>query len=252
MSTRALVVSIHDVSPATREPVAAILDALGKIGVPRTSLLVIPDHHHRGRITADPAFVSWLRSLVAAGHEPVLHGYFHQRERRGGESPGARLLTRCYTADEGEFFDVTYNEARGLLARGGRELTECAGVNPTGFIAPAWLLSRAGEEAVRTLGFAYTTRLGSISALQTGRVQRSQSLCWSVRAAWRRATSLAWNNLLFRTLELNPVARVSIHPQDFGFPAIWRQIESLVRKACEDRLPATYQDVVSRRDLAIP
>ena len=87
MTGRALVVSVHDVSPVTREAVAGILSALAEAGIGRVSLLVVPDHHHRGNITADAGFGTWLRQLVAAGHEAVLHGYYHQRERRAGENP---------------------------------------------------------------------------------------------------------------------------------------------------------------------
>jgi predicted deacetylase len=179
MSRCSLVVSIHDVSPLTRDAVTSIVEHLAGEGIARTSLLVVPDHHHRGNIAGDPEFASWLRDLVAAGHEPVLHGYFHKRERRADESARTRFITRCYTADEGEFFDISFPEARGLLARGRDELTQCAGVQPTGFIAPAWLLSLAGEEAARDLGFAYTTGLKSVSDLVTGRVYHSQALCWS-------------------------------------------------------------------------
>ena len=101
MSAPALVVSIHDVSPITREPVAFIIAALARIGVRHVSLLVVPDHHHHGNITADPGFGSWLREQVAAGHEPVLHGYYHQRPRQARESLRVRLLTGFYTAGEG-------------------------------------------------------------------------------------------------------------------------------------------------------
>jgi predicted deacetylase len=249
MSARSLVVSIHDVSPLTRDSVSAILETLATAGIPRVSLLVIPDHHHRGNITADPAFASWLRDLVAAGHEPVLHGYAHQRERRSPESARTRFLTRFYTADEGEFFDIGFQQARLLLARGRDELAQCAGLLPTGFIAPAWLLSAEGESAARDLGFAYTTRLRTVSDLYTNRLEYSQSLCWSVRASWRRAMSLAWNRLLFHSLHSNPLLRLSIHPPDFTHPAIAGQIQLLAGRALEDRAPVTYRDFIFRSKL---
>jgi len=245
MSARALVVSVHDVSPGTRDAVADILSGLAEMGVSRVSLLVIPDHHHRGNITGDTAFGSWLRELVAAGHEAVLHGYFHHRERRPGESAGTRFFTRLYTADEGEFFDIAFGDARALLARGRDELAQCAGVPPAGFIAPAWLLSAGGEEAARDLGFAYTTRLKSLSDLSTRRLHHSQSLCWSVRAPWRRAVSLAWNRILFHALRPNPLLRISIHPPDIAHPAIWRQILFLTTLALEDREVITYQEFIA-------
>ena len=245
MNARSLVVSIHDVSPLSRESVTCILRELARIGVGRVSLLVVPDHHHRGSIAADPAFGSWLRDLVAAGNEAALHGYFHQRERRAAESARTRFFTRLYTADEGEFFDIARDPACALLARGRDELAQCAGVAPTGFIAPAWLLSAEGEAAARDLGFAYTTRLKSVSDLVARRTHWSQSLCWSVRAQWRRVASLAWNRNLFQALRPNPLLRLSIHPPDLAHPTIWRQIQHLAARALEDREPVAYRDFVS-------
>ena len=246
MTVRALVVSIHDVSPLTREATARILADLAGIGIPVTSLLVVPDHHRRGNITADPAFRAWLREVTAAGHEPVLHGYYHQRAQRTHESPLTRFFTRHYTAGEGEFFDISADAATPLLTRGRDELTQAAGRAPTGFIAPAWLLSPEGEAAARTLGFTYTTRLKSIIHLPTGRTLNSQSLCWSVRSQWRRTVSIAWNNLLFRALRANPVMRLSIHPPDIAHPAIWHQILALATIALrEDHQPLTYAALTS-------
>lgn len=245
---RALAVSIHDVSPFTREAVTAVLAGLARAGVARVSLLVVPDYHHRGNITADPAFGAWLRELTAAGHEPVLHGYHHQRVRRPGESPRTRFFTRFYTADEGEFFDIGRDAARELLLRGRAEVARCAGAEPAGFIAPAWLLSPEGEAAARELGFAYTTRLESMIELASGRVHLSQSLCWSTRAAWRRASSLLWNALLFRRLRQNPLLRISIHPPNVAHEKIWAQIISLVRRALTDREPFVYCDLIGLED----
>ena len=65
-----------------------MLAELARVGVARTSLLVIPDHHHRGHMLADAGFCRWLEGLAAQGHELVIHGYYHQRARaparRGG------------------------------------------------------------------------------------------------------------------------------------------------------------------------
>jgi len=252
MTTPALVVSIHDVSPLTRDSVTRILAALSQAGIPRVSLLVVPDHHHRGNITADPDFGPWLRDQVAAGHEAALHGYLHQRERRPHESAYTRFFTRLYTAGEGEFFDIAYPEARAILTRGREELAQVSGAIPTGFIAPAWLLSPEGEQAARDLGFAYTTRIKAITHLPTGHQTPSQSLCWSIRQTWRRTVSLAWNRLLFHQLTTNPLLRISIHPPDIAHPAIWRQIKSLATKAAEHRTPIPYQTFISPERSPIP
>ena len=237
---RALVVSLHDVSPHTWEPCQRILAALD---VP-VSLLVIPDHHGRGHFLKDTTFCEWLRARVAAGDEVVMHGYTHQRATRAGESLAARIITRNYTAGEGEFFDLGFAEARGLVAKS-REEFRAIGVEPSGFIAPAWLLSAEGERALRELGVGYTTRLRSVTALQRGDEWQSQSLCWSVRATWRRAVSLAWNASLFHRLESAELMRIAIHPVDIAHPRIWEQIARFIAAAARLREPMTYERYVA-------
>lgn len=239
MNARTLVVSLHDVSPRTHTACGRILDELSALGVTRTSLLVIPDHHHRGHFLADEAFCEWLREKENAGHEIVTHGYYHQRARRSGDTAMQKITTRIYTADEGEFYDLDRDTAHTLVKKANLELAE-AGLHPTGFIAPAWLLGDEAETALRDLGVEYTTRLASVRDLRSGRTWESQSLVWSVRAAWRRIVSLAWNATLFRALRGNSLMRISIHPVDLEHGAIWRQIRQLVGQALEGREPLPY------------
>jgi len=246
---RSLVVSLHDVSPLTRPACTAILAELRTLGVAQTSLLVIPNHHHRAPMLDDADFGAWLREQAAAGHEVVMHGYYHQRPRRAAETVSARITTRVYTADEGEFYDLDREAARTLVDKARAEFQQL-GLNPAGFIAPAWLLSPAAEEALREARCAYTTRLGSVLDLQTGRTVRSQSLVWSVRSAWRRQMSLAWNALLFRHLAAHPLLRISIHPVDLAHARVWQQIRELVTRALAERAALTYLAWLTRQRAA--
>jgi uncharacterized protein len=236
---RSLVVSLHDVSPYTWERCRRILQELNRQDVSATSLLIVPNHHHRGHFRDNPEFCEWLRAQATAGHEPVIHGYYHQRPARPNESWKERLVTRGYTAGEGEFYDLTYEQAKELVSRA-RDDFEAVGLHPCGFIAPAWLLSEAAEQALRDLGIKYTTRLRGLYNLRHNEVEHSQSLCWSVRAAWRRAMSLAWNAVLFRRLESQRLMRVAIHPIDIGYPRIWQQITRLIATAQLHRRVMTY------------
>src|SRR5438477_12869499 len=137
---RSFVVSVHDVAPCTREASARIIEALQHAGVRTTSLLVVPNYHREGSATEDTNFVSWLRDLEARGHEIVIHGYFHERPRRGDETIREKFLTRFYTEDEGEFYDLDYEEALRRIMAARDEFRE-SGLKPRGFVAPAWLLS---------------------------------------------------------------------------------------------------------------
>jgi predicted deacetylase len=246
VSERALIVSLHDVSPLTYVACARIVPELEALGVGRISLLVIPDHHHRGHFAADSEFCDWLRSQSAKGHEIVTHGYYHRRERRRKESAAERLTTLVYTAGEGEFFDIDREQARTRVKRANEELRG-AGMSPRGFIAPAWLLGAEAESALRELGCEYTTRLRGVSDLRKGCTYASQSLCWSVRAGWRRLVSRIWNRLLFRRLASNPLLRVAIHPVDIRHSVIWTQIVGLISRALRTRIATTYYEWVVRQ-----
>jgi uncharacterized protein len=235
-----LVISIHDVSPLTWHKVRAMIGDLAAAGVPRLSLLVIPDHHHSGPFSGNPEFCAWLRALVAAGHEPVAHGYYHLRARQAGDGFYKSLIASHYTKNEGEFLDLGREDAAERLRRAKAEFQAC-GLAPTGFIAPAWLLGREAEAAVRGEGFAYTTRIGSVLDFREGKQHRSQSLVYSVRARWRRVCSLFWNFFLFRRLRRAPLVRIGLHPPDWDHPAIRAQALKLIRAALAVREAMTYE-----------
>lgn len=151
----------------------------------------------------------------------------------------AMAMTRIYTADEGEFYDLDRVTARDLVVKG-REEFRRVGLDPHGFIAPAWLLGMEAETALRDLAIEYTTRLGSVVDFKGDTAHASQSLVWSVRSAWRRGVSRLWNAFLFRRLAANPLMRISIHPVDIDHPAIWQQIRTLIVQALADRKALTY------------
>jgi len=240
---RSLAVSVHDVSPLTREASDLMLTDLAAAGVPVASLLVVPDHHRKADIDKDPGFLAWLREKQAAGHEIILHGFFHLREPQEGADWRHKLVTEHYTAGEGEFYDLDYETARERM-EDGREMLTAAGLEVAGFIAPAWLLGDEAERAARNLGFAYTTRLGGVLDLRSGEWTASQSLVYSPRSAWRRNVSLAWNAWLAARLRKNPLARLGLHPPDWRYDKIRTQALRLAREAAADRKVIRYRDWV--------
>jgi hypothetical protein len=253
--SQALIVSIHDVSPHTRAECEEIYAQLRGLGLKTCSWLVVPDYHGQGHFRDDPDFCTWLCELADAGNEIVVHGYFHLRERRAGESLLDRFLTHHYTAGEGEFYDIDYAAAFERVTQAQADFLEL-GLQPEGFIAPAWLLSAEAEQALKDAGFQYTTRLREVRDLHSGREARSkhgsgthvsQSLVWSTRSASRRVASLLWNRALFRRLADRPLLRIAIHPADLRHPRIWRQIRHCVRQGLEKRLPFTYERWIARQ-----
>jgi uncharacterized protein len=241
---RNLVVSIHDVSPVTRLICNRILEELADLGIRRTSLLVIPNYHHNAPVTDDQVFQQWLIDRVQSGHEPVLHGYYHQRMRSENDSLLSRLTTEVYTAGEGEFFDLSFEEASNRLKSGLADLSFLSG-KISGFIAPAWLLGEEAERAVRQCGFLYTTRVGSVIRFDNNDEIVSRSLVWSTRARWRVAASLAWNRALGRMVRDCSLVRIGIHPPDYEHAAAWKQIVNLLHELSVERRAAPYGDLAA-------
>lgn len=244
--SRSLVVSIHDVSPQTREATERILAELAELGVRKVSLLVIPDHHHKGHLLDDPEFCTWLRGRAQRGDEVVMHGYFHRRDQKAGETFRQKLTTRYYTAGEGEFFDIAGADALRIVSQARQEFRKI-GLDPQGFVAPAWLLSEGADRALQRLGIAYTTRVSGVFDYTTGVRHASQSLVWSTRSWPRRIVSRIWNAFLFRRLKSRPLLRIGIHPPDLGHRAVWQQIKALTAKALADRTAVTYLGYLRRK-----
>ncbi|MDQ6808674.1 MAG: polysaccharide deacetylase family protein [Verrucomicrobiota bacterium] len=243
---RPAVISVHDVAPATWENCRRIVTELKRAGVRVSSLLVVPDYHHGGVSTANREFVRWLRDAEADGHEIVIHGYYHERPRNDAEGLRDKFVTRFYTNDEGEFYDLPYAEALARIVRG-REEFEAAGLTPRGFIAPAWLLSTEGERAVTDANLEYTTRLTTVRDVRFAETFPSRSLVYSVRTHWRRSVSLLWNDALFRGLKRAPLVRLGLHPPDIDHPEIWSHIRAISRQLADTRTPTTYRDWIADR-----
>ncbi|HEV2980983.1 MAG TPA: DUF2334 domain-containing protein [Solirubrobacteraceae bacterium] len=130
-----IAVAVHDVEPATFERCALIRDWLDDHGVDRVTLLVIParDLHPLGE--RSPQMASWLNERARGGDAIAQHGFHHARRRPSGFSARAALRperVRC-----GEFLGLDELEAKRAVGAGWRVL-KLAGVEPSGFVAPAY------------------------------------------------------------------------------------------------------------------
>jgi len=247
-ASKSLIVSLHDAHPGSHAQIAEQVGFLAGYGITRSSILVVPEFHHRGSLLQDKNFCETVSGWQAQGHEIVLHGYFHDRRESPPENLSTVFWTRLYTNREAEFLDLPREAARLRLERG-RALFESLGWRPTGFVAPAWLMAGGLTNLLAEMGFAYTTRVGEIIPLLPGlnRVKSSQSLCYSTRAGWRRFASGVWNKYLYGRLRGTDLIRLSLHPRDLEFPLIRRQIDQILRASLKRGFqPTTYGDYVAR------
>jgi predicted deacetylase len=245
---KSLIVSLHDAHPGSHAQIAEQVAFLADYGIKRSSILVVPEFHHRGSLLNDRAFCAAVSSWQDQGHEIVLHGYFHDRRESPPEKLATLFWTRLYTNREAEFLDLPRDSARQRLEKG-RALFELLGWRSTGFVAPAWLMAEGLTNLLAELGFSYTTRVGEIIPLLPGvnRVKSSQSLCYSTRAGWRRFASGVWNKYLYGRLRETELVRLSLHPADLEFPLMRRQIDQILRASLKRGFqPTTYGEYVAR------
>lgn len=245
-SERAICVVIHDVAPDTWDACHWLLETVKRHGAFAVTLLAVPRYHGLPRNTG---FERWLRARAGSGDEVALHGFDHLDPGR----PTAcldRLRRRFYTRGEGEFAALGFEEAtRRMLA--GREWLRELEIEPAGFVAPAWLLSRESWLALRNQPFRYTCTLGRIQLLDPLHATAQlpslscQSQVYSSATTWRQYASLLWNESLACCQRADPVVRLELHPGD-DVPFTSRSWERLLARQLATRQPRTLAQVADR------
>lgn len=210
-----LLVSIHDVTPALSDGVHRLWGLCADRGI-RPALLVVPDWHGQWPLEAHPSFVGWLRARAADGAEIVLHG---ERHDEVGSARGLADELRAWgrTAREGEFLTLDEAEAGARIRRGLARLRSL-GLNPVGFVPPAWLARPAGHRAAAGSGLGFSEDDRVIYLYPAGRRLRAPVVRWSGRGAARAWGSVAVARARWLLQGRTPVARIALHPQDLAHP----------------------------------
>lgn len=211
-----LLVSIHDVTPALADGVSRLWELCAARGV-RPALLVVPDWHGAWPLEAHPSFVAWLRRRAEDGAEIVLHGMRHDEvglPRRFRDS--VRALGR--TAREGEFLTLDGGAARDRIARGLTRL-RALGLDPVGFVPPAWLARSEGHAAAGGAGLGFSEDDRGIHLYPSGRRVPSPVVRWSARTPLRAWGSVAVARARWTLQGGAAFPRIALHPQDLAHAA---------------------------------
>jgi uncharacterized protein len=225
-----IAVAVHDVEPATFERCALIRDWLDDHGIERATLLVIPAADLHPFHDRRPEMVEWLDACTQRGDAIAQHGFQHRRPPTASRraNPAA------------EFVGLDLDETRRAVDAG-RRVLRLAGVQPRGFVAPAYAYTDALRQTVSgsfdwwaTLSRLHVSARRSTlaPALTLGtstRVKRATSP-WLVRAGARAAGDLL---------------RLDLHPADLDHPRHVGAAERVLRRARRHaRQPVTYDDLV--------
>ena len=217
-----LLISIHDVSPAQEPNVLRLWELCARRGV-TPALFVVPNWHGEWPLQDHPRFINWVRARAEEGAEIVLHGERH--DENGLPRRLADHRRACGRTDgEGEFLTLDGPNARERLERALAQLREL-GLEPIGFVPPAWLAREAAYEAAAALGLAFSEDERSVRLLPSGRRVKSPVTRWSNRTAARAWGSVAVAAGRWLVQRNAAYPRIALHPRDVDHPATARSVE---------------------------
>ena len=242
-----LLVSIHDVSPAQAEAVTRLWRICSERGV-IPALLVVPNWHGAWPLEAHPAFVEWIRGRASSGAEIFLHGERHD-EVGLPRGPGDEWRAWGRTTGEAEFLTLDGAAARVRVTRGLERLRKL-GLEPTGFVPPAWLAREATHEAAADAGLRFSEDARSVRLLPSKLRIPSPVLRWSARTTARAWGSVAVARARSLLQGRARVPRIALHPRDLDHPATARSLVSTLERWLTWHRPGRYADLIAQTQAA--
>jgi predicted deacetylase len=235
-----LLVSIHDVTPALAPAVVRLWSLCADRKL-LPALLVVPNWHGDCQLHQHPEFIGWLRDRAAEGAEIVLHG---ERHDEVGLPRRAADYWRAWgrTAGEGEFLTLTEAQAYERIERGRRYLRHL-GLDPVGFVPPAWLAREEGFLAVARAGLSFSEDQRWVRLFPTGDRVPAPVVRWSARSTARAWGSVAVAGGRWLLQRHAPVARLALHPQDLNHPATVRALPRALDKWLSLHQPISYSEL---------
>jgi len=237
---RRLAVALHDIEPATFERAALIRDWLDDLGVERVTLLVIPAADMHPLSDRRPEVASWLIERAARGDAIAQHGFHHLQSRQARWPPHPRS---AIASESPEFVGLGAQQTdRSLDA--GRRILKLAGLEPRGFVAPAYAYTRQLRESLQTR-FAWWAGAWGLHPTGAG----APLLRWAppigLAAAGPLRRRLSPQLLRLAGRAAGATLRVDLHPLDLASASHMLALEDVIRRATPSRTCVTYDDLAT-------
>ena len=216
---RPLLLSIHDVMPATLEQTHSIMARLKSFGYRRVTLLVVP-----GSGWQDDTLDS-LRTLVEDGAELAGHGWVHRVDRIRGIRHRVHSALLSRNVAEHLALDVPGRVA--LMQRCFDWFAEQALPTPALYVPPAWAMGPMPKRELGRLPFRQHETLGGVYDVKTMRFRRLAMVGFEADTAFRAASCRLWNWLNDKSAGRSRPLRIAIHPHDFEL-SLGRDLNALL------------------------
>jgi hypothetical protein len=257
-----IAVALHEVEPATFERCARIRDWLDDHGVDRVTLLVIParDLHPFGE--RSPEMIQWLAERRRRGDSIAQHGFQHERLRRPDWTQRLRAPAMGHQR-AAEFVGLDGPDTRRAVEAGWRVL-KLAGMEPDGFVAPAYAYTRELRTTLTTEGrlsvrFRWWAGLLRMHSALTGHTSSRTNSGGSSASAHHRLLAPAWDvgsegavrralaPSLIRagSLVQGRTLRLDLHPADLDRPRHMMALERVLSRAGKRRTAITYDELAA-------
>jgi predicted deacetylase len=229
-----IAVAIHDVGPATLEECVELRRLLLERGIARATLLAIPLPGGRPFDEASPEMLEWLLERTRAGDTVAQHGCLHCQMRSGW--PTRQLVARAQGGRAAEFVGLDAAETTRAVALG-REALLSAGLEPRGFIAPAYAYTRQLRRELGR-GFDWWASLWRVHRRASPAQPITSPALGLGTSTWlKRVTSPSLVEAA--SLAARSLLRFDLHPADLDL-AEHRRVIDLVLSRAGSRRPVTY------------
>ncbi len=220
--TRKLAVAVHGIEPRTFDRSALIRDWLDDHGVERVTLLVIPARDLHPLQDRRPEMADWLQERARLGDAIAQHGFQF-------ETPGRRA----------EFVGMGTDDTRRAVMAG-RRVLKLAGVEPSGFVAPAYAYT---EPLKQLLAERFSWWAGLLQLHAVGRTILAPALGISNASRARRLVTPSLLGLGARVS--GDTLRLDLHADDLDHPRHVLALDRVLRRAGRQRTAVTYDELAA-------